>query len=353
MTDSSSTREAWDNILQDLRSNAISYFPQCGSIEKIVLLKVEKRVHCEIGEVRIFGASEQACLIVKLLSDPREPRAALVEKAQRELNNIRCYEELLVGSPYKVLRSIGDFSRYHALVTEKVDGLPLKELIKTYARVPHCRAWGSQLERYCEEAGGWLSWIHKRSFIGTSNLHWANNLMEDLNARLEQCAHLGLDSEIINPILCVAQQILDRERRFDCPMVVAHNDFTPENIIVARAGIVVLDYQAVEKESNPYTDIALFLLYLESFRKYPIYPKKYLTSLENSFLRGYQQHCLSHDILKIFKINALLTLYSYVQLPSRMLSINKYIRHYAYRRFINRWLRKLLSSVGGKPSGSL
>jgi hypothetical protein len=135
--------------------------------------------------------------------------------------------------------------------------------------------------------------------------------------------------------------------------VTAHNDFTPENIIVDRAGFVVLDYQAVERESSPYVDVASFLLYLESFAKYPIYKRKHLETLENSFLRGYQQPWLSHDILEIFKIKALLILYSYVSPADRTTDLNKFIRHYAYTRFVNRRLRELLRTSGGKPSADL
>lgn len=342
-TDGLSGPPVWARLLEELSREAPSHFPDLPGGPRIELLHVDRRVHCEIGELRLTARGRRIHLIAKVLTDPTASDPALTARARGELANIARYRALLSGSPFQPLRAIGDFSEHHAIVTEKVQGVKLNDLIRRHAARLHPHSCLSRLRQHCEEAGRWLRCVHERSRQETRHPDPARAFGERLEREARECVALGLDPGLVRPILARARQTLERHAPDTWPAVAAHNDFTPENIIVTGRGIVVVDYQAAEPSSTPYPDLAVFLTYLETFAKYPLYPATALRSLQTAFLEAYGQPWLSREVLTLFEIRALLTLYAYSARRGGR-SLKDGMRRLALRRLVNGWIRRAITA---------
>ena len=339
------------DIIDDLERNAAIYFPHFGNITGVELTSLTQRKHCEIAEVRVQFSLENIDLIVKLLGGSREEGVA---KARQEQANIMSYASLLSRSPFQALRTVGDFSQYQAIITKKASGVLLKELFNVCGRMINSYVRLTDLERYCEEAGKWLKWVHNYSYRGTHHAFQGDELVETISQNYSQCVSLGLDPNMMDLILGKAKEILGRCRNVELPIVMAHNDFTPENILVDvdKDSLVVLDFQAVERTATPYHDVALFISSLECLAKYPVYRVSHVEGLKRAFFHGYGNHRLSPVVLKIFQANVILTMHRYLASCNDERDFRTYVRHYAYRRFVRNWLVKTFTEMRCTHHGS-
>ncbi len=336
--------EPWTEILNNLSSSWPLYYPGCGPMIAADLIKREKRAHCEIGEICLTTFSGKTHLIGKLLLDPKQSTPALISKAQQELSNILSYGVLLRRSPFQALEAIGDFTRYHAVITRKAEGRSLKHLMKTNARLATTSSRMAALEVHCEEAGRWLSWIHHRSCRGVQVADHADALMDALHAKLGQGISLGLDAKSLDPLLKMAKGLLTTYGREGFPVVMTHNDFTPENILVNDKGILVLDYQAVDMAGTAYSDVALFTTYLETFAKYPLFSARHLEFLKQAFLRGYDAQWLRPEVLRVYQLKAMLVFFGYISRLNTRSGLLHHLRSSYYRRWLRKWIATQLNA---------
>ena len=109
--------------------------------------------------------------------------------------------------------------------------------------------------------------------------------------------------------------------------------------------IVVLDYQAVNSVSTPYADVALFITYLDMFAKHPLYRSRDLAVLKQAFFRGYDQRWLSLDVLQVYQIRAMLTLYTYASLTRDRTNIIDSLKRCVFTRWVRSWLIQSLRSL--------
>ncbi len=319
--------EPWSEILDNLSSSWPLYYPGCGQIIGADLIRRERRVHCEIGEICLTASSGKTNLIAKRLLDSKQ-----------------CYGALLRGSPFQALEAIGDFTRYHTVITRKGDGSSLKDLIKKHARIGTTSSRMAALEVLCEEAGRWLSWIHRRSSKGVQPADHADALIHALHAKLEQGIGLGLDATFTNRLLKMAKGLLTTYGREGFPVVMTHNDFTPENILVNDKSILVLDYQAVDMAGTAYSDVALFTTYLETFAKYPLFSARHLELLKQAFLRGYDAQWLRPEVLTVYQLKAMLVFFGYISRLNTRSGLLQRLRSSYYRRWLQRWIATQLNS---------
>ncbi len=344
---------AWGRILDELSREAPSHFPDLPRAVRIELLQVDRRLHCEIGELCLTAPGRRIPLIAKVLTDPTASDLALTTRARGELASIARYRTLLSGSPFPPLRAIGDFSEHRAIITEKVQGVKLNDLIRRHATRLHPGSCLSRLRQHCGEAGRWLRWVHERSQQGMRHPYPPRAFVERLEREALECVPLGLDPGLVGPILARTRQIIERHASDTWPVVAAHNDFTPENIMVTGRGIVVVDYQAVEPSSTPYPDLALFLTYLETFAKYPLYRATALRTLQAAFLEGYGEPWPSLEILTLFEIQALLTLYAYAARRGGRWTLKDGTRRLALRRLVHGWIRRAITADRSAASPGL
>lgn len=352
-TDARPSPNVWGRLLHELSLEAPSHFPDLPRGARIELLRVDRRLHCEIGELCLAAPGRRILLIAKVLTDPTASDLALTSRARGELANIARYRALLSGSPFQPLRVVGDFSEHRAIVTEKVQGVKLNDLIRRHASRLHPGSCLSRLRQHCEEAGRWLRWAHERSHQGTRHPYPTRAFLDRLEQEALECVPLGLDPGLVRPILARARLILERHASGTWPVVAAHNDFTPENIIVTGRGIVVVDYQAAEPSATPYPDLAIFLTYLETFAKYPLYRATALRALQIAFLDAYGAPWLSPEVLALFEIQALLTLYSYAARRGARPRLKDGMRRLALRRLVNGWIRRVIAVDGRTASPGL
>ena len=342
--------EPWNEILDNLSSSWPLYHPECGQIIGADLIRRERRAHCEIVEICLTASSGKTNLIAKRLLDSKQSTPALISKAQQELSNILSYGALLCGSPFQALEAIGDFTRYHTVITRKGDGRSLKDLIKKHARIGTTSSRMAALEALCEEAGRWLSWIHHRSRKAVQLADHADALIHGLHAKLEQGIGLGLDATFMNPLLKMAKGLLTTYGHEGFPVVMTHNDFTPENLLVNDNGILVLDYQAVDMAGTAYSDVALFTTYLETFAKYPLFGARQLTLLKQAFLRGYDAHWLRPEVLRVYQLKAMLVFFAYMSPSNTRSGLLQHLRSSYYRRWLQSWITSELNAFSGAGS---
>jgi len=344
-------RDVWGRLLDALRWGACPGLPRRDGVASVELGRAERRPHCEIGELQVSASTGWTHLVAKVLADPTASDAALVARARRELASIRRYHDLLAGSPFEPLRAVGDFSACRAIVTEKIPGERLNDLIRRHVPIPCGSSSRAALARHCEEAGRWLRWVHARSHRAIPNPRPARSVLDLLEGRIEACLSLGLALDLVGSTRAFARRVLEHHPPAAWPVVAAHNDFTPENILVTPRGLVVVDYQAAERLSTPYPDLAAFLTYLEAFAKYPAYRVTTLRALRSAFLEAYGRpgRWTSPDVLTLFEIIAMLSLYTYAASPAGRTGPMERLRRFALRRFVNGWLRRTLTAGPEDP----
>jgi hypothetical protein len=298
---------ALDQIVSDLRSFGSRYFPQHAEAKTArVVGHTPKSDHYTYEVVLDFPDGSER-VNAKLYRSKNGSRSAQ-EAALREAQNVLFAHEIaqrrgLTGVP----RPIGDYANLGAVVSTKVNGLPLQSIIMKAALLPGDGNY-PLLEISARQAGEWLQRFHKASaampvpFDGKSVL----TEMEKLCVKAQKD---GLPPESTEAILGKASAALSKQKRPLRSSAVL-NYFVPLNVLVAEDGIGFCEFADLTQQGPALLDAAIFLAAVEALEKYP-FCNRHLTSLvQDAFIDAYGVAEQEQPLLETLKMKVLLQMFA-------------------------------------------
>ena len=322
---------ALDQIVGDLRSFGSKYFPQHSEAKTArVVGHTPKPDHYTYEVVLDFpdGSERVNAKLYRGKSGSRSPQ----EAALRESQNVLFAHEIaqrrgLTGVP----RPVGDYANLGAVVSTKVNGLPLQSIIMKAALLPGDNNH-PLLEIAARQAGGWLQRFHKASsampvpFDGKSVL----TEMEKLCVKAQKD---GLPPESTEAILSKASAALGKQKRPLRSSAVL-NHFVPLNVLVAEDGIGFCEFSDLTQQGPSLLDAAIFLAAVEALEKYP-FCNRHLTSLvQDAFIDAYGVTEQEQPLLETLKMKVLLQMFAQGRVIKESAERKKVMWSNVMKRFI-------------------
>ncbi len=298
---------ALDQIVSDLRSSGSRYFPQHGEMKTARLVgHTPKSDHYTYEIVLDFsdGSERVNAKLYRGKSEGRTPQ----ESALREAQNLHFAHETaqrraLGGIP----RPIGDFAHLGAVVSTKVNGLPLQSIIMKAALLP---GDGSHhvLEAAARQAGEWLQRFHRASAGLPTPLDTAVTLSE-MEKLCERAKKDGLPPESIEVILDNARAALAKQKRPLRTSAVLQ-EFIPLNVLVAEDSTGFCEFAALSEQSHSLLDAAMFLAAVEVLEKYPFCNRNLTSHVQSAFIEAYGIAPQEEPLLDTLKMKVLLQMFA-------------------------------------------
>ncbi len=298
---------ALDQIVNDLRSSGSKYFPQHSEVKAArVVGHTPKPDHYTHEIVLDFpdGSERVNAKLYRGKNGSRTPQ----EAALREAENLHfAYETAERRSLTGVPRPVGDYAQLGAVVSTKVNGLPLQSIIMKAALLP---GDGNHqlLEAAARQAGEWLQRFHKATAAMSSPLDGAAVLreMEKLCAKAQKD---GLPPDSIEVILDRAKTALGRQKR-PLRSSALVQDFIPLNVLVAEDGIGFCEFASLNQQGHSLLDAAMFLAAVEALEKYPFCNRNMTSQVQDAFLEAYGVSDQEEPLLETLKMKVLLQMFA-------------------------------------------
>jgi hypothetical protein len=327
------SESALDQIVLDLRSSGSKYFSQHGEVKAARMVgHTPKPDHYTYEIVLDFpdGSERVNAKIYRGKNASRSPQ----ESALREAQNLHFAHETaqrrtLGGVP----RPIGDFADMGAVVSTKVNGLPLQSIIMKAALLP---GDGNHqlLEAAARQAGEWLQRFHRASAGMPMPLDGAAVVteMEELCARAQKD---GLPPESTEIILSRARAALAKLKRPLRSSAVLH-DFIPLNVLVAEDGIGFSEFAAMSEQGHSLLDAAMFLAAIEVLEKYPFCNRNMTSQVQDAFVAAYGVTAQEEPLLDTLKMKVLLQMFAQGRAIKESAERKKVMWANVMKRFIQR-----------------
>lgn len=296
-----------DQIVNDLRSCGSKYFPQHSEVRMArVVGHTPKSDHYTYEIVLDFaGTSERVnAKIYRGKNGSRSPQDSALREAEKlQFAHDTAQRRGLSGVP----RPVGDFAAMGAVVSTKINGLPLQSIIMKTALLP---GDGNHqfLETAAQQAGGWLQRFHRASTAMSTPLDCTGILgeMEKLCVRAQKD---GLPLESTEAILSKAKSTLGRQKRPLRSSALLH-DFIPLNILVAQEGIGFCEFAGLSEQGLSLLDVAKFLAAVEALEKYPFCNRHITSRVQDAFLEAYGVTAQEAPLLDTLKMKVLLQMFA-------------------------------------------
>lgn len=297
-----------DQIVADLRERAAQLYPNRGELRNIrVVGHTPKTDHFIYDLVADFPSGGER-MAAKVYRSGKLGTQHARNQAQTEFSNLqRVYEEFSTKNLPGVPRPLGNFSALGAVVSEKIQGVPLQSMIMKAALLPGYND-NASLRDGATKAGEWLRNFHSLT-ADAPQIFDPQELLSQLETLCLNCRGEGLDDEAIQMILTGAKNLLPKTKK-TIPTSAVLNDFTPLNIIVTEDGVGVCDYGRMTMRGVSFNDAATFLACVEALEKYPFCDRTITANVQENFIAAYGVNPAEHAILRVLKMRTLLSMFA-------------------------------------------
>jgi hypothetical protein len=297
---------ALDLIVEDLRGSGSKYFPQHSDVKAARVVGHTPKPDQYTYEVVLDfpdGSERVNAKLYRGKSAGRSPQEAALREAQNlQLAHDTSHKRGLDGVP----RPVGDYAHLGAVVSTKVNGLPLQSIIMKAALLPG--DGHHLLESAARQAGEWLQQFHKSTAGMPAPLDGAAMLseMEKLCSRAEKD---GLPSDCTEAILSRASATLGRQKKPLRSSAVL-NCFVPLNVLVNEGGIGFCEFAELTQRGHSLLDAAIFLASVEALEKYPFCNRNLTSNVQDAFIEGYGVSAQEQPLLETLKMRVLLQMFA-------------------------------------------
>ena len=327
------SESALDQIVNDLRSSGSRYFPQHSDAKTArVVGHTPKPDHYTYEIVLDFPDSSERvnAKIYRGRNGSRSPQ----DLALREAQNLQFAHDVaqrrgLDGVP----RPVGDYAQLGAVVSTKVNGLPLQSIIMKAALLP---GDGNHqlLETAARQAGEWLQRFHRASTGIPAPLDGAG-VMSDIEKLCVRARKDGLPLESTEVILSRARNALARQKRPLRSSALLY-EFIPLNILVAETAVGFCEFAALSEQGHSLLDVAMFLAAVEVLEKYPFCNRRITSVVQDAFVEAYGVTAQEEPLLETLKMKVLLQMFAQGRLVKESAERKKVMWANVMKRFIQR-----------------
>ncbi len=319
-----------DQIVDDLRSSGSEYFPQHPEVKAVRVVGHTPKPEYYIYEIVLDFSDDSERVNAKLYRAKSGSKGSQ-EHAQDEAQNLHfawqtAEKRKLDGIP----RPVGDYTELGAVVSTKVNGLPLQSIIMKAALLPD----GSPqlLETAARQAGEWLAQFHKAT-SGMPMAVDADSVLSELEKLCGKARKDGLPADSTEAILANAKNALTKQRRAVRSSAVLQ-DFVPLNVLVAEDGIGFCEFANLHQQGHSLHDVAMFLAAVEALEKYPFCNRNITSLVQDAFIQAYGVAEAEEALLDTLKMKILLQMFAQGRLIKESAERKKVMWANVMKRFI-------------------
>lgn len=265
-----------------------------------------------------------------------------------EYELLRTYGEQFGGADdaLGVVRPVAHLPQYAALITERLPGRDLSaELKATVGR--RQRAVPEPLVRACERAGQWLLRFHlaTREADRIFSLDEMRAYIDQRLVRLADSGFLGFSAGDRDRLLEFFDTQALRVPDEDLAVAAIHGDYSPGNLMVSAARLVIIDFPR-PLVGSLYHDVGHLHLHLEALAQHPRYSRRVARTLCRALLKGFEDPGLpERGIFRLFEAqHATCSLAEHVDEPAVPGFAGRLVQRYVHRKKLER-LRRLSRSI--------
>jgi hypothetical protein len=300
-----------EQIVENLEESGVKYFPEHAELKAVRVVGRTPKLDHYIYEVVLEFAGGSNRVSAKVYRAGKCGSHTPQELAKTEAQNLEfAFHAAKKSGLEGVPRPLGDFTGLGAIVSTKVDGLPLQSVILKTALLPDLGGGDNKglLELAAQRAGQWLRRFHEATAQKPVLLDTASLLseMEQLCHRAEKSA---LQATLIEAILENARSSLLRQDK-PLPSSAVLNDFVPLSVLVTESGVGFCEFAKLTQNGNSLYDAAVFLAAIEALEKYPFCDRRLTTLVQNAFLEAYGIQAEEERLLTVLKMKVLLQMFT-------------------------------------------
>jgi hypothetical protein len=322
---------ALDQIVDDLRTSGSKYFPQYSDVKAVRVVGHTPKPDQYTYEVVLDFAEGSERVNAKLHRGKSGSRTHQEHAKQEEQNLQFAHRAADKRKVNGVPRPIGDYSDMGAVVSTKVNGLPLQSIIMKAALLPD---GGNHhlLESSAKQAGEWLQEFHKAT-AGMPTVVDADAILSEFEKLCAKARTEGLPEDSTNAILANAKNVLKRQKK---PLRTSAilQDFIPLNVLIAEDGVGFCEFANLSQQGHSLQDVAIFLAAVEALEKYPFCNRNMTSLVQEAFVSGYGISPQEEALLDTFKMKMLLQMFAQGRLIKESAERKKVMWANVMKRFI-------------------
>ncbi|MCQ9205360.1 MAG: aminoglycoside phosphotransferase family protein [Omnitrophica bacterium] len=281
-------------------------FPQASNIifENILIkgdsLVVKADLRYNKGKVRRLWVK-----IDKNFFDDEEKARKIAEDSYHLLSKL--YDDFSGEDNFAIVKPLCFWPQWAAVITEDAPGVPLSSIVYKY--VFSLNKFGGHNKKRVTEilsnCGKWVAKFQETTGLDKELKGFELDFLKDAEIKrdLSFLKYVGVSKKTTEVLRDYLFKHLPFVNGLTQKGVGCHVDFSPRNIIVGKNNkITLLDFEKFSYRW-PYDNLAIFMVYLDSFRKYLLVDKNKLENLKEFFLQGYKsktQHNIDEKILHFF-----------------------------------------------------
>lgn len=262
--------------------------------------------HSEVLEYRRGTHPDKPLILVKHMNGARRPDQ-VKQAVIREFNGLvkirkaagPAFQENL-PVPLAVLPEI------RTIVLEKLPGTPLSSILRREANRLTGYAWRNKVGAIARLVGRWLREFHQATRQSPARYD-ARLYLADLAHQMSRCTANGLDELNRREIWGLASDASGKADGCPVPTAARHGDLIPQNILLHRGRISVVDFQNFSECDVVYEDIGTFVAYLAMLGGWAFYSRAALQAMIQGFRSGYGE-LAQGDLLDLYVVKAAVTI---------------------------------------------
>lgn len=196
------------------------------------------------------------------------------------------------------------FPEFGALVTEKLPGKDLREILWRQGNRLTGPFRQKRLCRIARLVGEWLGRFHE-STRGGLRRHDSGLFMAEVKTWMDQCP--GLESAAAQEIWALSLRVSQPAEGHAARTAAKHGDFIPVNILVDGDHIAVLDFEDFRDSEAVYEDVGMFRAYLAFMKESARYSPRTMEAMALHFMEGYRD-LEQQDLVNLYTVRAALNI---------------------------------------------
>jgi hypothetical protein len=296
-----------DQIVGTLRKSGSQLFPEPSGVLAVRVVGHTPKPDYYIYEIVLDFDRASQRVNAKIYRGGRSTSLGPRGLAKNETQNLHfAYQAAAKRKLGGVPRPVGDFTDLGAVVSTKINGLPLQSIVMKAALLPDCGGHGL-LERAATQAGEWLQHFHKAT-AGPPKALDADGILAEMEKLCVKARKDGLPPESIEVILNNANTTMGQQKKSVYSSAVL-NDFVPLNVLASEDGVGFSDFANLQQQGNSLDDAAIFLAAVEALEKYPFCNRSVTTPVQEAFMRGYGISEQEQPLLTVLRMKVLLQMF--------------------------------------------
>jgi hypothetical protein len=235
-------------------------------------------------DIRTVKSSDGTWLIAKCARNPTESTRSSLRNQFLALQEIHQETGAALGAsvPFPL------FLREDAniLIMSQIPGVPLNALLRQKANRaigwPHYRT----LHETGRAVGCWLKKFHSAT-SSVAETHVYRDYMNDMEVVYSKSRSLGISEVVLRQVREVQSRLSSAQENAAVRMAASHGEFLPQNILINKLEVGVVDFDTFNSARSVHRDLATFLAYVGLLAAKAKYSRTALLAVAEGFLGGY------------------------------------------------------------------